>query len=106
MAVAETEEKNAQAEYEKTVKDAAAKRADDVKTLGHKKGVKADTGAMLSEHHEELKSQEDELTATKKVVQEMHGECDWLLKYFDVRKEARSDEIDSLNKAKAVLSGA
>ncbi len=32
--------------------------------------------------------------------------CDWLLKYYDVRKEARASEIDALGKAKAVLSGA
>merc|ERR1711990_35720 len=33
MQIAKTEEKNAQADYEKTLKDAAAKRADDAKTL-------------------------------------------------------------------------
>merc|ERR1719359_773534 len=33
------------------------------------------------------------------------SECDWLLQYFDVRKEARTSEIDALGKAKAVLSG-
>jgi len=30
----------------------------------------------------------------------------WLLKFFDIRKEARTGEIDSFKKAKAVLSGA
>jgi len=33
-------------------------------------------------------------------------ECDWLLSNFQVRKEARSEEIDALKNAKAVLSGA
>jgi len=41
-----------------------------------------------------------------KYIQSLHGECDWLLKNFDVRKEARASEIDALGKAKAVLSGA
>ena len=31
---------------------------------------------------------------------------DWLLKYYDERKSARTGEIDALGKAKAVLSGA
>jgi len=44
--------------------------------------------------------------ATMKYIQSLHSECDWLMKYFDVRKEARAAEIDSLVKAKAVLSGA
>ena len=44
--------------------------------------------------------------ATEKYISSLHGECDWLLQYFDVRKTARTDEIDSLTKAKAILSGA
>jgi len=43
---------------------------------------------------------------TEKAIANLHGECDWLLKYFDVRKEARTGEIDSLKKAKDVLNGA
>merc|ERR1719161_2817792 len=39
-------------------------------------------------------------------VASLHGECDWLLQNFDKRKEARSNEIDAIKKAKAVLSGA
>merc|ERR1719253_799610 len=35
----------------------------------------------------------------------LHAECDWLMQYFDVRKEARTGEIDALGKAKAVLNG-
>merc|ERR1712085_140400 len=47
-----------------------------------------------------------ELMATEKYISSLHAECDWLLQYFDVRKEARAGEVDSLKKAKAVLSGA
>jgi len=44
--------------------------------------------------------------ATMKVISSLHAECDWLLQYYDARKEARSGEVDSLKKAKAILSGA
>merc|ERR1719240_1303658 len=44
--------------------------------------------------------------ATMQYISSLHGECDWLLQYFTVRKEARDGEIDGLTKAKAVLSGA
>merc|ERR1711957_242328 len=47
-----------------------------------------------------------ELMATEGYISSLHAECDWLLKYFDMRKEARANEIDALEKAKAVLSGA
>ena len=44
--------------------------------------------------------------ATEEYISQLHAECDWLIQYFDVRKEARTGEIDALGKAKAVLSGA
>merc|ERR1712232_915249 len=47
MTTAETEEKDAQADYEEAMKDAAAKRADDSTTLGDKESAKADTEAAL-----------------------------------------------------------
>merc|ERR1719440_685088 len=47
-----------------------------------------------------------ELLATNQYIQSLHNECDWLIQYFDVRKDARASEVDALEKAKAVLSGA
>jgi len=106
MTVAQTEEKDAQADYEEAMKDAASKRADDVKTLGDKESAKADTEAALQAHTDDKASASKELAETMQYISSLHGECDWLLQYFDVRKEARSSEIDALGKAKAVLSGA
>merc|ERR1719356_2169636 len=104
--VAEAEDKNAQADYEKTMSDAAAKRAKDTKSIADKTSAKADTEALLENSAEDKKAAGKELAATLQTIQGLHGECDWLLKYFDVRKEARTDEMDSLNKAKDVLHGA
>jgi len=44
--------------------------------------------------------------ATAKYISNLHGECDWLIQYYDVRKEARAGEMDAITKAKAVLAGA
>merc|ERR1712130_641026 len=55
--VAETEEQDAQATYEKMISDSAKKRAGDSKALSDKEGTKADTEASLLNHGEELKSQ-------------------------------------------------
>lgn len=106
MTEAEAEEKNSQADYETAMKDAAEKRAKDSKSITEKKGAKADTEAALEQHTDDLESATKELAATGQAIGALHGECDWLIKYFDVRKEARSSEIDALGKAKAVLSGA
>eukprot|EP00429_Kryptoperidinium_foliaceum_P087173 CAMPEP_0176206404 /NCGR_PEP_ID=MMETSP0121_2-20121125/12089_1 /TAXON_ID=160619 /ORGANISM="Kryptoperidinium foliaceum, Strain CCMP 1326" /LENGTH=68 /DNA_ID=CAMNT_0017545361 /DNA_START=12 /DNA_END=218 /DNA_ORIENTATION=+ len=39
-------------------------------------------------------------------LRDLHLECDWLEANFEARKEARTGEVESLKKAKAVLSGA
>merc|ERR1719488_440913 len=106
MTVAKAEEKDAQGDYEGMMKDSAAKRAGDSKSLADKEKTLADLQASLNTSKEDKASAESELGATKQYINSLHNECDWLLQYFDVRKEARTSEIDALGKAKAVLSGA
>merc|ERR1719387_2001949 len=106
MTEATTTEKDAQADYEQTVNDAAEKRAEDVQTLADKNKAKAETEAQMEADTEEKAGTTKSLMATLEHIQSLHGECDWLLQYFEVRKEARTGEIDSLKSAKAVLSGA
>merc|ERR1740130_2549985 len=106
MTVAKAEETNAQGDYETMMKDAAEKRAEDSKSLANKEAALADNQASLEQDTEAKSSATQELGATLQYVQSLHGECDWLLQYFGVRKEARTSEIDALGKAKAVLSGA
>lgn len=106
MTEAETTEKDAQADYETAMKDAAGKRTADSKLLSEKQSTKAETAADVQSKSEEKTSTSAELMSTMKYISSLHLECDWLLKYFDVRKEARASEIDALGQAKAVLSGA
>merc|ERR1719155_137822 len=106
MTEATTGEKEAQADYESMMADSAEKRTLDSKTLEEKAGIKATTEGELLKHEEASKAAAAEHMATLEYETSLHAECDWLLKYFDVRKEARDGEIDSLKKAKDVLSGA
>jgi len=106
MTEAETSEKNAQADYLTMMNESAEKRSADSKALAAKGSSKADTEAELQDHTDGKASATAELMATHKYIESLHGECDWLMKYADARKEARTAEIDSLKKAKAVLSGA
>jgi len=103
---ATTEEKDSQADYGQLMKDAADKRTTDSKSLSEKQGAKADTEAAHEAHKGAHGAGVKELMATEKYISSLHAECDWLVQYFDVRKEARAGEVDSLKKAKAVLSGA
>jgi len=106
MTVAETDEKDAQADYETLMEDSASKRTKDSKLLSEKETIKAETEADLESNTEEKAATTKELMSTMQYIQSLHNECDWLLKYFDVRQEARASEIDALGKAKAVLNGA
>jgi len=106
MTEAETQEKDSQADYEQLMKDSAAKRTIDSNSLTAKGSAKADAEAALQAHTLARADGAKELMATMKYISSLHAECDWLLQYFDARKQARAGEVDSLNKAKAVLSGA
>jgi septal ring factor EnvC (AmiA/AmiB activator) len=106
MTEATTEEEDAQADYEAMMKSSADKRAADSKTLTEKEATKASLEGDLESHTEAKASATKELTATLQYIASLHLECDWLMKYFDVRAEARASEIDALGAAKAVLSGA
>jgi len=106
MTVAKAEEKDAQGDYEQMMKDSAAKRADDSKNLEDREAALADMQASLEKDTEAKSSATKELGAHVQYIHSLHTECDWLLQYFEVRKEARTSEIDALGKAKAVLSGA
>jgi len=103
---ATTEERLAQEDYETLMQTSAEKRVTDTKSLAEKAATKADLEAELAAKGQTKKDTTKELMATEEYIGSLHAECDWLLKFFDVRKEARTGEIDSLKKAKAVLSGA
>jgi len=106
MLVAKTEEKNSQADYEQMESDSQEKRSGDVKNLAGKQKTLADVKASLEASTEDKTSATKELMAQGQFISSLHAECDWLLEYFDTRKEARVSEIDALGKAKGVLSGA
>jgi len=106
MTEAKTQEKDSQADYEAAMDDSAAKRAQDAKTLTAKTATKADLAADLEAHTAAKGSASSELMATGEFIASLHAECDWLVQHYDVRKEARAGEVDSLEKAKAILAGA
>merc|ERR1719276_720314 len=90
--VMKLEEEDAQSDYEKFMSDAEGSLAETNEQMVTDKGTLGDTN--------------NELMETDKYLSEVHAECDWLLKYFDVRAEARTGEIDAMGKAKDVLNGA
>jgi len=106
MTESEGNEKNAQGDYEEMMGDASTKRAADTKSVADKSSALADGESLLVNKGEELTSTQKELMAVHEYIGQLHGECDWIIKFFTIRSDARLGEIDALGKAKAVLSGA
>merc|ERR1719265_2742368 len=106
ITAAELEEKDAQGDYEELMQDSTDKRASDSKDLSDKADAKAGMEEELQAHNDAKSASETELKATEDYIKTLHEDCDFLLEYYQERKDARAGEIDAIGKAKAVLSGA
>jgi predicted nucleic acid-binding Zn-ribbon protein len=104
--VMKLEEEDAQDDYEKFMADAKDKRAADSKSMSDAEGTLAETDEQMVTDKGALKNKETELMETDKYLSTLHADCDFLIKYYDMRKEARTGEIDAMGKAKDVLNGA
>jgi len=102
----EVEEKDSQKDYEQFMTDAQNKRAQDSKAITDKTAAQAESESQLETDKDSLKSTQIQLMENEKMIGSLHAECDWLIRYYDLRQEARTGEIDALSKAKDVLKGA
>merc|ERR1719424_666576 len=95
----------AQASYEKFVKDSNAV----IKSLSDSVASKTKAKATADEDREQGKSDLDstngELESLALTAEDLHAECDWTLKNFAARQQARLAEMEAIGQAKAILSG-
>ena len=99
-------EYTAQADYEKFVKDSN----DLINSLqesitSQTKAVAAAKGD-IAQADADLENAIGELESLAQVKGDLHGECDFVLKNFDIRQKARTQEMEAIQAAKAILSGA
>jgi len=106
MTVAETEEKEAQEDYEELMADSQKKRAADSKSFTTKEQAKAEADGVAETADENLTTAKADLYARKEYINNLHKSCDFLVENFDFRKAARAQEADALKKSKSVLKGA
>lgn len=106
VAEATTAEANAQKAYESFAKDTAASVAAKESEVQDLASLKAKTNKAAVQTRQAREGTEHQLTALAATVAELHSNCDFLLSNFDARQEARAQEVDSVEKAKAILSGA
>merc|ERR1719364_638552 len=102
----EYEEKTAQKDYAELMADSQETRAGDAKALTGKSTTKAETEDALMTAKETRSATATDLKQVQTVIADLHAACDFIMQNFDLRKEARTSEIEGLKNAKAVLSGA
>jgi len=100
-----TTEQKAQSDYAAFVQSATASIEADRDATRQKEAGKASAEAELSETEEAQLANGEDLAKLADLLKAHHMDCDYLLKYFDVRQKARAEEMDAITDAKATLSG-
>merc|ERR1719276_709780 len=99
-------ESEAQAAYEALVADTNASVGDLTKEITSKTkdraGAKKDLSATNGDHADAVA----ELEGLGKYNGDLHAECDYVMKNFDIRQSARAAEVEAMQQAKQILNGA
>jgi len=98
-------ESSAQAEYEGFVKDSNELAKGLAQAITAKSDASASAKSETAQAAEDLDSTKGELESLSAYEADLHQQCDWSLKNFDIRQKARAQEMEAIAKAKAFLSG-
>jgi uncharacterized coiled-coil DUF342 family protein len=103
---AEHEEETAQKDYEDLMGASQRTRSSNAKSITEKESAKSEWTEKIENAKGEHASTAEALATLAEYISGLHASCDFLVENFDARKEARTNEIEGLKNAKAVLSGA
>lgn len=100
------DESEAQANYETFVADANAAIGKLKKGISQKQDESANKDAEKQQRSADLTAASEEFDQLTAYRQDLHGQCDFIVKHFDARKQARTTEIEAIAEAKGILAGA
>jgi len=106
MSNSKSAENTAQVAYEKTIADSNAEIRALQQEVVTKTQAKVDAEKDKRQAEDDLASTIKELDGLAKYNAELHTECDYILKNFDLRQQSRREEIVALQQAKQILNGA
>merc|ERR1719384_1286495 len=106
MAASRHSESGAQAAYEQSIADTNGSVMALQKEVVSKTRAKGRASKDKTVAESDLADTSKELDGLAKYNIELHAECDYVQKNFDVRQSAREQEIEALQQAKQILSGA
>merc|ERR1719265_662681 len=99
-------EEDAQKAYEDFVKETNGSIEAMTKEMINKSEEKSKAEESKVEKEKELEATNFELEQLASYNAELHQSCDFTLKNFELRQAARQEEVEALQQAKAILSGA
>merc|ERR1711933_427418 len=103
MSNSKASENEAQVAYEQLVADTNASVDGLAKEVATKTEELAKAKKDKTRAEGDLADTSDELEGLAKYNADLHAECDYTLKNFDVRQKARGEEIEALQQAKQIL---
>jgi len=99
-------EEDSQKAYEDFVKDSNTSIELKIKKIVNKSEILAKMEADKIQAEKELEAVLGELEALDNENADLHKDCDFTIKNFDIRQTARDDEIEALKQAIAMFGGA
>jgi len=99
-------EQDAQTSYEELITDSNNSISAKEKDIASKTETKGEKEGELVTAEGDLKATNADLDALRGINTGLHADCDFLLNNYDLRQEARDNEVESLKMAVAMLSGA
>jgi len=98
-------EQKSQEEYASFVAATTASIEADRQAIESAEEQTASANGARSETEEAQLANDADLKKLGELLTGIHMDCDFVLKYFDVRQKARAEEMDAITEAKAILSG-
>merc|ERR1719316_1385753 len=86
------------------MKEAKETRAQLVKNLNHKKAIKAETQQRIADAKSKQTLTLDELQNLQLYIVQLHTECDFLMRNFELRHSGRIEEEHGLEEAKTIVT--
>jgi len=102
----ETDEQKSQQDYAAFIASTKESIEADRAAIEEKESQKASAESLKAETEEAQLANKVELEKLGELLKAHHLDCDFVLKFFDLRQRARAEEMDAIKDAKAILSGA
>lgn len=99
-------EQKSQKDYAGYVAATTASIEADRQAIAEKEKQRTSAEADKSETEEAQLANQASLDKLSELLNGLHAQCDYIIKYFDIRQTARAEEMEAIEEAKAILSGA